>query len=217
MLKERGLISNVLQVGSTVDENFNGVLTGHFAIKSDISDSAPRIGDEHPKDDRLEVVRILTEYGKNNEVIYRCQCMGLISDPTPWIYTYGTSLNEEAIETHPKDLIGNKENPNNEASFDDDGVFLGFKSTSDLKGIRGYLTGSFTIRRVRYATSSGTGLSSLFKVFPFRPGAIPGLGDSRDALKTGYDPKPIGNFFEISEEFLCSEEGGWNKKVYDSR
>lgn len=218
---EKGKINGLeLQSDWSIAEDSFEVVRGsaNFICDFDkLSSVKPNIGDKHPKDSDCEVVDVQISGMANNQVLISCQYLGLRSRQSKWRYTYNVSLNEEAIEAHPdaSSLVGTKESPQNDATFDKDGNFTGFKASSDLAGVRGYLTGNITIRRTCFADSILDGIANVFKTRSIASNSIPGVDSSRDALQISYSNNKIGNFFEINEEYLISDNGGkWNTQIY---
>jgi hypothetical protein len=222
MIEFGSLNGGVLQDWS-VDVSFDGTLNGFASFIFEESQELPNIGDKHPKDERLELIDYSSRNGGLNTISFQARYFGLEASRgrSIKIWTSGTSMSEEAIESHPDapDIIGEPDDDGegeNGALFDDKGVFLGFKASSDLAGIRGYLAPTTTMRSTWYDTESTKGAETIGKVFNFNT-SIPGLSSSsRNALKISWSSEPIGlNFWRITEEFLLSEVGAiWKEKIY---
>ncbi len=211
-----------LQPGWTLSEDFTNTLTGSakFIVKkSQAFANPPKMGDPHPHNTKARIIAV-TLVGNASSYDYDVQYFGLTANPSRPVYSYYSSLSEEPIETHPNfvDFGGTADTPLNNAVFDADGLFLGFGDGAgdDLTGVRGYLTGSPSIRKTWFTTQVFEGLEDIGDTRKIQGGVIPGVSSQQNALKTNWSSRPIGlNYYEVTEEFLLSGIGGWNPVIYE--
>lgn len=124
-----------------------------------------------------------------------------------------TSMSEAPIETNPKfvtDIGGTQANPLNDAVFNDDGTFKGWKVTSRFAGKESYLIPSTIYRR---STPSRTRPSS---VGPVGTISSPGIGSpaTTNWLYTARTWRRDGGVYEVSDEYMLSGPGGWDPVIY---
>ncbi len=132
-----------------------------------------------------------------------------------WVQELAAATRQEPIETHPDFVakIGGKKGAElNDAVFDDDGKFVGFKQTSKFAGVKSWLVcgTSYRIRR----TSSG------------RPNSIKDVGtrkqpaigiatpEKADWLLVARTWRRSGGVYEINEEWQLSGPKGWDTTIY---
>jgi len=219
---KKGSKSSVLQLQPDWDLNWSldQTITGSASYKVDAGKAfshRPKIGDSFEKLNDVKVIGVQLVGGEASNYTFNVQLFGLESNPTKPLYSYYSSLSEEAIETHPdfEDFAGSQGSEQNGALFSDDGLFLGFESTSSFAGVRGFLTGTPVIRRTWYTTNVYKGLEDIGDIYKIQSGKIPGLPAGINALKTSWNSREVGaNFHELSEEFLVSGPGGWNDTIY---
>ena len=211
-----------LQAGWTLTEDFTNTLSGSakFVVKkAQAFANPPKMGAPHPYNKDARIIAI-TLVGNKTSYDYDVQYFGLTANPSRPVYSYYSSLSEEPIETHPNfiDFGGTADSPKPGAVFDADGLFLGFSDEAgdDLTGVRGYLTGSPSIRKTWFTTQAKKGLEDIGETRTIKPGVIPGIDEDTTALKTNWSSRPIGlTYYEITEEFLLSGMGAWNPIIYE--
>ena len=127
------------------------------------------------------------------------------------------TMREEPIETHPNftEWAGTPKEPKG-ALFDDDGRFSGWNVNNEIgeemKGIKSYLVPSYA-GTVSYVSRSRPSLSGIGKIGG--GGGLPSAGDKRQWMNVGISYQSIADGkYKISENYLLSGPGGWNKKVY---
>ena len=204
-----------------INTNFNETLTGgaifvcesSFALGNNL-----RIGIKHPKDERLELINFNIVGKKNSKCEITCDYFGLLNTPTKSIWSYYNATNEEPIEAHPDfaEFAGSEGSELNGANFDPTtGAFLGFSANGgSFAGVRGYLDGKPTLRKTWYSDKAADGIDNVMKTFRIPSGMVPGLPSGANALKTNWGNNPIGNFFELWEEYSVSGALGWNPSIY---
>ncbi len=211
-----------LQAGWTLSEDFTNTLSGSatFTVKkSEALTRPPKFGQSHPYSKAARIIAI-TLVGDASTYHYDVQYFGLTANPSRPVYSFYSSLSEEPIETHPNfsEFAGDPDTPKNNAVFDKDGLFLGFGDGAgdDLTGVRGYLTGSPSVRKTWFTTKVFEGLEDIGDTRRINKGEIPGISEQTNALKTNWSSRPIGlDYYEVTEEFLLSGIGGWNPVIYE--
>ena len=150
------------------------------------------------------------------------------------------ALSEEAIETHEdfEEFAGTPQEPKNDAQFNDDGTFKGFRITAgtcppeqenNKQGVSSYLFPTCTIIETQ---KSGQRSSTSRKVvgeivtqgFEHQ---VPGLDNttrfprfkakrgSRDFLVIGEDKQPYGKGEIVKTKHRMSGKRKWNDSIYD--
>ena len=129
------------------------------------------------------------------------------------------------IETHPRfltdDMAGeNPSNPQNGALFDPETQeFIGWAAGSDFRGMSHYYAPTLTYRVIRYSLSkpttvAGVGLVRVPPSYPSAGIAPPDVGPFRNFLFKSRTWRRRGGIYQINEEDLMSNQGGWNPIVY---
>ena len=216
------LLESVMQPDRSIVEKNDGTLEGSIIFKSTDADNFPEIDDLHPDDDRLECYNKALTYNSNGLITCQASYFGIIRSIYQISYTGGS--NSDPIETH-KDFTatigGTAALPKNDASFDEDTEeFLGFPK-GDLQGVQYYLTSSNTLT-ISYWMDSPPNLSSIMSVVNdpqsvgsrvvTNPLELPVL--VRNWLMVSIPVRRVGNFFQVTEQWMGSGEDGWNNKIY---
>lgn len=137
------------------------------------------------------------------------------------------SPRQEPITQHPefKEFAGSLNSEENGAEFDPDtGLFLGFKAPEDDSeenrwgGVDSYLANAAVITKVSvYRVVPSALVNDRIPKINTPVGAtfpIPS-GGGRNYLKTDVSVNQIGAAFEIYEEWMLSNEIGWNPTLYE--
>ncbi len=127
------------------------------------------------------------------------------------------TMREEAIETHPnfKEWAGTPKAPIG-AIFDDDGRFTGWNVNAEIgdemKGVKSYLVPSYA-GTISYVSRGKPSLNGIGKIGG--GGGLPSVGGKRQWMNIGISYQSIADGkFRVTENYLLSGPGGWNKKVY---
>ena len=227
----KGDIDNnvIIQPDRSIAEKNDGTLEGQVIYKCDVIfiDKLPRLGATHPDDNRLECYNINKTYNSNGLVTATAAFFGLTSSTTDPVITYSGGQNQDAIDTHPNfsEFAGTVTEPLNGATFETDttaadyGVFLEFAGESAFRGVTHYLTPSTNIT-LSYWTDKAPTLKNRMKVYPY----IRGIGTSQLRVPSDVDDfllldtpyRQVGSFFQVTEQYMGSQEGGWDKTIYNA-
>ena len=170
--KGNSLSGLVLQPGWTIEEDGFGLLTsrltfvtGHGSGEDQsplILDDAPRRGDSHPKDSRLQCHRSTATLNANGLAVIVSEYVGIAAGnmTAPEVSGRG-NMSTEPIASHPDfaTIIGGTEAaPLNGAQFRN-GLFVGFSRDPDAaynkEGVRSYLNPGFGISGHFYTSDIG--------------------------------------------------------------
>ena len=125
-----------------------------------------------------------------------------------------TSMSEAPIETHPNfvtQIGGTAAAPLNDAIFDENGEFKGWKATSQFRGIESFLIPSTAYRKTTPTRSRPTSVGAVGSI------VSPGIGSNvpgANWLFTCRSWRRDGGVYEVSEEYMLSGPGGWNSIIY---
>lgn len=230
-----------MQTGRTIIENQDGTMEGTVTWKADStdlnaksvdsSDIFPKIatndgrpGDIHPDDDRLECYNRTITFGSHNIATCVASYFGLKESETPPTITFTGGVTTEPIETHPNfKTFGTQANG---AQFDDDDRFLRFsifvggtdnrKDSANFYGVTSYLTPSTNITLSWWSTRKPTP-SKLASITPFLPKEARARKPTgvADYLLLSESIKQVGNFYQITQQYMGSILSGWNPEIYD--
>lgn len=205
-----------MQPGRVLTHKNDGTIEGLVVYKGPASSlpNWPEVNSRHPDDDRLEMYQASYEFGNNGEAVMTASYFGLAFSPTPQQISYTGGQNNDPIETHPdfEKFAGTPDDPADGAKFDPETKeFLGFYN-GDYAGVEYYLTPS-TMVSVSYWTDRAPRVSRRMKI----QSSIPGFAKPSDVknfllLDTPY--RQVGNFYQVTEQYLGSGEKGWNKDIY---
>jgi len=227
-----------LQPGRIISEKNDGTLEGQAIFQCDKADvsSLPAIGSLHPDDNRMEAYEISKTYNSNGLVTAVISYFGLIASKTDPVITYSGGQNNEPIETHPdfSSFAGTVEAPLNGAKFvtegEEYGAFLGFTEdtategeteggdSNQFRGVEYYFTASTQIT-VSYWQDTAPNLKNRLTIV----NKIQGINSSdldkpsnvKDFLLLDTPYRQVGNFYQITEQYLGSGPQGWNSEIYD--
>lgn len=143
------------------------------------------------------------------------------------------STTTEPIDTHPEfeEFAGNKDEPKNEAIFNDDGTFKAFKvhpscprpRKNNKAGIKSYLAPSMTYEIIAELGSPNNNTGEIGEITS-SPDAhapaglnslsVPKIG-KRDWLVIGIDEQPFGKGVRETIKWRLSGRRKWNEDIYD--
>lgn len=184
----------------------------------------PGIGGEHPNVPNLFCTHRTVTYGEAGQIITTCSFLGIEGEETERFLSYVAGVNSENIDAHPRfDVIGGTPSePKNGATFDDNGLFAGFEAGSELAGEANYYAPGATVE-VSYYTFTKPSLVNRMTIYD-----EPAMGDNyfqkpepQDTLNyllidTPYrEVVPGSGLYQVTEQYLQSEEYGWNTRIYD--
>lgn len=211
----RGRLSSwELQPGSTVVERDDGTIEGSAVFEGPASEIsyAPRLGESHPKDRRLECYTREVVFTKLEKAQVVCSYFGIDGTKTDTIYSMPGGQSTRPIETHPN--FAEFATSENGAKFDDDGLFLGFgdRTKASWFGVQYYFEGTTPVSGV-YWTSREPKLEKRGTIKASLRGfrTPPGVGDFL-LVDTPY--RRVGSFYQVTEQWLGSGENGWNPTIY---
>ncbi len=136
--------------------------------------------------------------------------------PDVEVYELDWSVSEEPIETHPNfaaTLAGTPTGPLNDADFDDKGNFVGFKATSSLRGVRGYLAPGVIWRKSYSTTTQPNNLGNVGKIV-IPSGPVPSVPSGYNWLSLGITWQQKALIYQVREEWKLSGRNGWNSLIY---
>lgn len=220
--KGDALTDAIMQPDRSIVEKNDGTLEGSITFKSDDVENFPDIDDLHPDDDRLECYNKTITYNANGLITCQASYFGII--PSVYQISYTGGSNSDPIETHKNftaSIGGSADLPKNDASFDDDtGEFLGFP-TGDLQGVQYYLTSSNTLT-ISYWMDDTPNLDAVMSVVSnpqtvagrvvVNPLALPTL--VKNWLMVAIPVRRVGNFYQVTEQWMGSGEDGWKPLIY---
>lgn len=177
--------------------------------------SGTSFGDSHPiwttlKCDRSTISQ--TNFGWQATAEY----FGIQGAPPTPIYELDWSTSEEPIETHPDfvaTLAGTPAARLNDADFDDKGFFIGFKPSSSLAGVRGYLAPGAVWRETSITTTVPGALGSVGAIVS-PSGPVPSVPSPRTWLYLGLTYQQRGQTYTVKKEWRLSGRKGWNTLIY---
>lgn len=148
-------------------------------------------------------------------VTYRGFLAGGEPSQNDWVQELMASTRQEPIETHPKftsDIAGTPASPKNEAIFDDQGKFIGFKATSKYAGVKGYLVAGTTYRLRRTSGGRPASISDVGTISS--PAVGVGIRGSMNWILVARTWRRSGGVYEINEEWQLSGPKGWDRTIY---
>ena len=233
----------VMQPGRTIVENQEGTLEGSVTWKADVGDLTPETvdssnlfptiattngdpGSNHPDDDRLECYNRTITFGNNNIATCVASYFGLTLSQTVPTMSFTGGVTTEPIETHPNfSTFGTAANG---AQFDDDGRFLRFSefvsgstnsgTNTNFYGVTSYLTPATNIAISWWSNAKPTPskLATVTSFLPYEANVRKPKGVT-DFLLLSESIKQVGNFYEITQQYMGSVSPGWNTKIYDGK
>jgi len=233
----------VMQPGRTIVENQEGTLEGSVTWKADVGDLTPETvdssnlfptiattngdpGSNHPDDDRLECYNRTITFGNNNIATCVASYFGLTLSQTVPTMSFTGGVTTEPIETHPNfSTFGTAANG---AQFDDDGRFLRFSefvsgstnsvTNTNFYGVTSYLTPATNIAISWWSNAKPTPskLATVTSFLPYEANVRKPQGVA-DFLLLSESIKQVGNFYEITQQYMGSVSPGWNTKIYDGK
>ena len=233
---EKGALNTaIIQPDRTIIEKNDGTLEGNIIWKVDAGNlgALPDLDDLHPDNYKLECYNKTISYGTNGIVTCQASYFGLESSPTDAVIDYSGGQNNDPIETHPdfETFAGTVTAPLNGARFvtdtaaDDYGSFIEFGGGEDAngpqyKGVEYYLTPSTQVT-LSYWTSKVPRLKTRLKIYK----KIPFVSsrqfrqppDVVDWLLLDTPYRQVGNFYQVTEQFLGSGPNGWNNVIYEEK
>lgn len=218
-ITKHGSPNLVLQPGSEVSEDENGLLTGTCVYEGDIAYSVfiPRMGQIHPYDYRLSAYkRQVTRIG-TQKVRATINYIGVSADPTPMFIEHPGGSGQDPIQTHPNftEFAGVPASPLNGAYFDpESGDFVGFTNPdSKFFGTSSYIVPSVMVN-LSFYTHYVPDLGYVGAPYDW---SVPNLirpPNVRDFLLIGAPYRQIGNLFQVTHQILGSGPDGWNRSIY---
>ncbi len=183
----------------------------------------PSVGGEHPNNPNLKCTRRTVVYGESGITTTTCDFLGIDGEETERFLAYTGGVNSESIEAHPRfdEIGGTPVAPKNGAIFDANNQFQGFDTTGAMSGEQNYYAPGATVE-VTYYTYTQPTLENRMKIFD-----SPQMGDQYFQKP---DPKTINylltdtpyrevipgsGLYQVTEQYLQSEEYGWNVRLYD--
>lgn len=134
-----------------------------------------------------------------------------------YTYTCDVMTVEESIVLHEDWKRWDKKKLG--AQFDERGLFIGFSmdpeyAEYDMGGVTKFVSGGMTFTRT---CTMKKGASAMFKKIGTisSPGAGAPSVQGRNWLYMGGTIKSAGNANEVSEKWMLSGNGGWNKHIYN--
>ena len=223
MIKKGIAPSSLQQVDGSIVVKNDGTIEASlsFVTENADKDSLPDIGDEHPDNPKLECYNKSITYGACELITCTCAYFGIEVTKTEPVVSYDGGTNNDPIETHDKfdTLAGSSSAPENGAEYDSEtGQFIGFTGdgAGDLLGVQYYLTPANNVS-VTYWTTTKPNLNKRMSIV-----AKPEIG-----LKTFYKPPNVKNYllvdmpyriqgslYQVTEQYMGSAKGGWNKMIY---
>jgi len=218
-VKKKGNPSITLQPGFSLTEKDDGTIDGTCVFECDQSllNFLPQKGAAHPRDSRCEIYsRTITWMGLE-KIQMVASYFGLVSSKTNPIIAYTPNTNKEPLETHPlfETFAGTQASPINGAVFDSEtGAFLGFfdQTIKDLFGATGYLVPATMVSETYWQRS----VPSLTKRMTI-VNSITGFRkppDVKNFLLLDMPYRQVGNFYQVTKQYLGSGPLGWSKKIY---
>ena len=233
----------VMQPGRTIVESQEGTLEGSVTWKADVGDLTPETvdssdlfptiatnngdpGSNHPDDDRLECYNRTITFGNNNIATCVASYFGLTLSQTVPTMSFTGGVTTEPIETHPD--FATFGTAANGAQFDDEGRFLRFSefvsgstnsgTNTNFYGVTSYLTPStnITISWWSNAKPTPSKLATVTSFLPYEANVRKPQGVA-DFLLLSESIKQVGNFYEITQQYMGSVSPGWNTKIYDGK
>jgi len=228
MIVKKGIAPDSLrQVDGSFIEKNDGTLEGSLTFVGEDIDSFPKIGDSYPKKDKLECYNKTITYGAGDLITCTCSYFGIDVAKTSPVVSYDGGTNNDPIETHPKfgetdskGLAGTAASPKNGAEFDSEtNAFIGFTGddAGDLLGVQYYLTPANNVS-VTYWTTTKPNLNQRMSIV-----SKPSLGAGRTFLKPPNVKNYLlvdmpyriqGSLYQVTEQYIGSAKGGWNKIIY---
>jgi len=233
MIKKGQLDGAVKQVDSSYVIKNDGTIEASLTFTADVQDidDFPDIDDDHPDDFRLQCYNKNVTYAAAELVTCTCSYFGIEGTKTEPVVSYDGGTNNDPIETHPNfgetgeaGLAGTVNAPLNGAKFvsdpeaDDYGSFIKFSGddAGELLGVQYYLTPANNVS-VSYWTTRKPNLNRRMDVV-----TLPEIG-----RKTFYKPPNVknyllvdmpyrtqGNLYQVTEQYMGSASGGWNRTIY---
>jgi hypothetical protein len=218
-LIKHGSPNLVLQPGSEVSEDENGLLTGTCVYEGDIAYSGfiPRLGQLHPYDYRLSVYKRQVSRIGTQKVRATINYIGVSADPTPMFIEHPGGSGQDPIQTHPNftEFAGVPSSPLNGAYFDpESGDFVGFTDPdSKFFGTSSYIVPSVMVN-LSFYTHYVPDLGYVGTPYDW---SVPNLirpPNVQDFLLIGAPYRQIGNLFQVTHQILGSGPDGWNRSIY---
>lgn len=208
-----------MQPGFRLTEKNDGTIEGTVVFECDVADinNLPQQGSAHPVDNRCECYNREFEFIGLEKCRMTAAYFGITSNKTKEVVDHNPNADREPIETHPDftELAGTKTSPKNGAKFDDEtGEFLGFfdPEVTDLFGTRSYFTPA-TMVSLSYWQKSVPSLKKQMSIHASIPGFKKPDG-VKDFLLLTTPYRQIGNFYQVTENYLGSGPKGWSTKIY---
>ena len=229
MIKKGIPPSSLKQVDGSIVKKNDGTLEASLTFVTEKGDeiSLPIIGDPHPDNEDLECYNKTITYGDGELITCTCAYFGIEVRKTSPVVSYDGGTNNDPIETHPKfgeagvnGLAGTSSSPKNGAEFDSEtGQFIGFTGgdAGDLLGVQYYLTPANNVS-LTYWTTTKPNLNSRMSIV-----GAPNLGAGRTFFKppnvknyllVDMPYRTQGSLFQVTEQYIGSASGGWNKSIY---
>ena len=218
-LIKHGSPNLVLQPGSEVSEDENGLLSGTCVFEGDVGYSGfiPQIGQLHPYDYRLTCYKRQITRIAAKKVRATISYIGVSADPTPMFIEHPGGSGQDPIQTHPdfKEFAGTSASPKNGAYFDPEtGDFVGFTDPNNkFFGTSAYIVPSVMINLTFYSHYVPD-LAYVGEVYDWSVPNLIAPPNVKDFLLLGMPYRQIGNLFQITHQILGSGPDGWNRKIY---
>ncbi len=173
-------------------------------------------GEQHPDDPRLECYERTVEFGAGNIITCVASYFGLW-EPSRTLIEYKGSVTALPITRHP-----NWESDISlSAVLDPLGSFLGFDGFDttegdyrNLYGTREYLAAGTSITLTYWMETQPSAKTIGVIYTPTEGDGLPAVTGVKDFLIVNQSYRQIGNFYQVSEEYLGSGAEGWNSIIY---
>jgi hypothetical protein len=229
MIKKGIAPSNLKQVDGSIVKKNDGTLEASLTFVTEKGKEAllPIIGSSHPDETNLECYNKTITYGVGELITCTCAYFGIGVVKTSPVVSYDGGTNNDPIETHPKfgetdvnGLAGTSSSPKNGAEFDSEtGEFIGFtgEDAGDLLGVQYYLTPANNVS-LTYWTTTKPNLNRRMSIV-----GTPSLGSGRTFFKppnvknyllVDMPYRVQGSLYQVTEQYIGSASGGWNKLIY---
>jgi hypothetical protein len=201
------------------DGSIEGTVT--FECDKDDQDNLPALGSLHPDDDRCEMYAQNVTYLPLKRVKLVGSFLGLsisggAGSKTDPVFQVAAATDRLDITLHPdfESFAGTPDTPLNGAVFDPDtDEFQGFfDPTNDLFGASAFFNPSYMVTRSYWLRDD----PNPDKLLTIRSN-LPGLkkpSNVKELMLIGTPYRKVGNHVQVSEQWLGSGAGGWNRTLY---
>jgi len=214
----KGTAGCQLQPGAEISVDKDGLMNGNATFEGPLQavlGGRPLVGiSPHPMDSRLVCDSESTTFLANGKARSSATYLGLLNDPSVPRIDFAGGSGQDPIETHP-DFVrfaGTAAEPRNGARFDDEtGEFLGFFNGT-FRGVTSYILPSILVNYTYYTTIIPR-VNRIGKIVSNLPN-FSRPPNVRNYLRIGMPYRQIANVYAVTEQFLGSGDGGWNRQIY---